>query len=485
MGLVRTNPVELKEPLLNQPLSAPELIESKRASFNNRTAISPQTYPEIFGALISYADGSIITVEYFRRRSAYIDNQALDTGLSLELAAIHSSFDLIHDFEVHLKDQLNIETNSDTNETVITGELVIPPGFKPNPGDVFYLRLNDDQIGAFIVNLVTPLSIHRAAQSLVSFHLYAYLNDTIDAKLRSSVAEELYFSKQTYFSDEATLLTSTSFNQMNQMIASRRAIIRYIFNHYYSKADRTVILPDGIFDAYIVEYLNNVITTADSRSDICQLSMLYVDEFEFTIFNTILTREAAQLAYTGYTLSNYRNAVWDSNISTIDQYRIVRVVADEELSDSARSQLVKFQTTDPAPKTVSYYLSDRFYYALIKSFENGSAIEDIVPLLPEMVTDPRIHPNMEDSFYSLVDDSYHEMSFFDIHNRATGSNNNMHLPELEFMIFDYVINNKIDIEAFTSNILTKFPFAKMTEVDRLFHSSIMLQLIDVAIARLR
>lgn len=484
MGLVRLNP-DIQPPSIDQPISSNEIATAKKDTFTNRTAVSPQTYPEIYGTLLAYPDGANVIVEYFRQRTAYINNQTLDTGLSLERGAVHSSYDLVHNLSMTIKDQLNIEIDPNTNETSITGEGVLFPGFKPNPGDAFYLRLPDDAIGVFTVDLVTPLSIHKGAHTSISFHLYEYLDDTIDTKLRSSVAEELWFETQAYFNGEVTLLSDTSYKQLQQLDLSRRNIISHMTTKFYNKAERTIISTDNIFDTYLVEFINNKVSTKDTRLDICQLSLTFIDDFDYTIFGAILAKDVSQLVYTGYTLADYKNFLWDTNISSISDYRIVRVVSTEPIEDSARSVVVKFDVNDTEPKTVSYYFSDRFYYTLIKSFESGSMITDIVPLLTDMSNDDRIHPNLSNSFYSINDGAYHDITYFDVHNRLTGSNNDIHIPELEFMVVDYLLNNQLDIPYLVTKVLPKYPFNNMTDRDKLFYFPILIHLIDVAIPKIR
>jgi len=484
MGLVRLNP-DIQPPSIEQPISSNEIAAAKKDAFINRTAVSPQTYPEIYGTLLAYPDGAKVVVEYFRQRTAYINNQTLDTGLSLERGAVHSSYDLVHNLAMHIKDQLNIEIDPNTNETTITGEGVLFPGFKPNPGDSFYLRLPDDTMGVFTVDLVTPLSIHKGAHTAISFHLYEYLTADIDTKLRSSIAEELWFETQTFFNGEVTLLSDISYKQLQKLDASRRNIINYLTTQFYDRAERTLISTDGIFDTYLVEFINNKISTKDTRLDICQLSLTFIDDFEYTIFGVMLSRDVSQLVYTGYTLANYNSFLWDTNISTIGDYRIVRVISTEPIEDTNRSAAVKFDINDAAPKVVSYHFSDRFYYALIHSFESGSLIADIVPLLADMANDARIHPNLSNSFYSINSNQYHEIGYFDVHNIATGSNNNIHIPELEFVVVDYLLNGKLDIPYLVDTVLVKFPFVGMSNRDLLYYLPIILHLIDVAIPRLR
>ncbi len=193
----------------------PETIATAvRDTFVNRTAIAAETYPDIYNTLLKHGEGIPVTVEYFKKRGPYINNQAIDTSLSMERAAVHFSFDLIHNLEIRIKDQLDIQTDTETAEVSITGVALTYPGFKPNIGDVFYMRLPDDNVGAFVVNLIEPLSIYRGTYYQVNFHLDGMVSEASNAKMMASVSDELYFDKQHYFSDEATLLSHSTYKQL-------------------------------------------------------------------------------------------------------------------------------------------------------------------------------------------------------------------------------------------------------------------------------
>ncbi len=269
------------------------------------------------------------------------------------------------------------------------------------------------------------------------------------------------------------------------MIRYRKAIINLLTNKYYSTTDNTVYCPENIYDPYLVEYLQNKIGIKDSRRHICQLGNPYVHDFSNTVWQTLLYQDVSLLQLTKYTLHLYKFYLFDTNFSNVDNYRLTSMVDPTHPFDELRLVPAKFQETDLVFRTVNYIFSDRFYYFLLHSFESGTVIDDIIPLLDAIDNDDRIAENLDAQFFSFSDFAYHDMAFYDTHSKVTGSNNDAHLPEVEYLIVDYILNDRIDLEYLLEKVLVKFPFDQMTHRDRLYYSALFLHLIDVSISNLR
>ncbi len=461
-------------------ITSGDIATAVKSTFTNRSAVAPQTYPDIFGSLLQYTEGVPVTVQYFKKRGPYINNQTIDTSFSLERAAVHFSFDLIHNFEIRIKDQLSIEIDADSTETMVTGIAIIYPGFKPNVGDMFYMKLPDSRIGVFAVNLTEPLTITRGTHYQVSFHLDSFLSETTDQKLMDCVIDNLYFETQQYFGGEAVLLTDTSYSQLKTLLRMKSSIISRLVNKFYNNPEQTILRPDNVYDPYLVEYLSNKISIDDTRRQITQLPNPYVAPFENTIWAVLLYQDISRLELVAYTLTIYRQFLFDVNMSNIDKFRMVTLIDTDQGFDAKRVTQAKFNNLDATFRQVSYHFSNRFYLALLKSFDEGAAILDIVPFLDEAV-----YENLTETAYAVSDNTYHDMAFFDTHNISTGSNNNMHLPELEYVVFDFIVNDHIDVTHLVDNVLSRFPFAAMTEMDQLYYMATFLHLIDVALNRIR
>ena len=501
-----------------------DIATAVKDTFTNRTAIAPETYPQIFGALLQYTTGVPIIVDYFKKRGSYINNQTIDTSFSLERAAVQSSFDLIHNLEIRIADQLAVDIDTETTETTVKGSGILYPGLNPNVGDIFYLKLPDDNIGVFVVNMTKPLSIYRGTHYQIEFHLYGNLTSTIDSKLRQSVSDELWYDKQVFFNEEATLLSDVSYQQLKALIRYRSAIISRLLNQFYNVTEKTIIAPNNIFDTYLIEYLINKISVNDSRRDICQMANPYIQHFDGCIWKTFLTQDISVLSSMGYTLGRYQQYLFDVNMSDIDRHDLVVLMSPTSGFDEGRLVQIGFKETGSAfeseisvnqqlnierlenpevtfidivkqrraimdanriKATVSYYFSDRFYYALMHSYESGIEITDMTPLLADIANDDRIYKNLNSTFYSVSDNAYHDIAFFDTISKSTGSNNDMHIPEIEYMVFDFILNDNVDIKYLVEKVLAKFPFSTMTGTDQLYTAALMLHLVDVSLNRIR
>lgn len=460
-----------------------DIATANRDTFINRTAINTNIYTDIYGSLLSYTEGFPVTVEYFKKKHNYTNVQSIDTSFSGERSAVQFSFDLIHNFEIRLKEQLDQNIDTDATEIILNGSGIVYPGFKPNVGDIFYLKLLDNRIGAFVVNLTQPLSIAHGTHYAIEFHFDTFVNTTYDEKIRASVSEELYFDKSKYFSDPATLLKAESYQQLQSLLHYRKKLISNIFANYYNSSEKTIICPDNIFDTYLIEYLTNKISVLDYKKDICQIANPDIDKFEHTILHVLLDRDISNLTHIGYTLYVYKQFLFDVNISNLDLFRMISVLNDTSI-DTTRYLAAKFDKNDSSYRTVNYIFSNRFYYILLKYFETGVLPEMNENDLLEMATDERFYENLSNQFYSVNDNSYHDISFFDTHMIITGSNNDIHLPELEYMILNFILNDTIDLN-YLLNVLKLFPYVNMTKNDKLYYMSILLHLIDISANRLR
>lgn len=486
MGLVAplsTGGIPEKSESGDRKISTNDIATATRDTFINRTAIAPQTYPDVYGTLLQYTEGVPTSVEYFKKRGPYINNQSIDTSFSMERAAIHFSFDLIHDLEIRIKDQLEVTIDSETTETSIVGTAIIYPGFKPNVGDIFYMRLPDNNIGVFLVNLTEPLSIYRGSYYQINFHLDSNLTEVTDLKLRESVTDEFFYTKQHYFSDEAALLTHESYNTLEALLRHKKSIISHLMHHYYHTGEKTLIR-EGIYDPFLIEYLQNKISIRDHRRDLCQITNPFTGNFENTIWSAFLYQDVSILLYIGYTLHFYRQFIFDVNMSNIDHFKMISLI-DPNKPFSIRLDPAKFQTTDTSYRSVNYIFSDRFYYALLYAFELNQKNIDITEHLLTIEEDKRFFENLSPEFYSFHDNAYHTLSFFDTHSKLTGSNNDMHLPEWEYLVYDFIVNDKVDTEYLIEKVLAQYPFIQMSQHDRLYCMSILLHLIDYAIKKIR
>lgn len=467
-------------------ISTNDIATAVQDTFINRTAINKATYPDIYGTLLSYTEGIPTIVEYFRKRESYINRQTIDTSFSGERSAVQFSLDHIHNFEIRLKEQVEVDVDVEATEVTINGTAIIYPGFKPNVGDIFYLKLLDNRIGAFVVNTTKPLSISHGTHYQIEFHFDQFISQDYIDKINASVSNEYYFDKQKFFSDENALLTSESYEQMMLLLQYKKSIISTIMNTFYNQKEKSIITPENIYDTYLVEYLLNKISVNDTHRSFGHIPNPYIQKFDNTIWYAFLNQDLSVLSYIAYTLITYQQFIFDAYVTNIDLFRQLHLINGSSILDARRMTQLKFNTDDPEFRTVSYIFSNRFYYAIIKSFENASTIDELTDEhFDDMLNDKRFYENLNTEYYSVFDNSYHPIEYFDTFNKMTGSNNDLHIPEIEYIIFDYIVNNNIDLPYLLNNVLKKFPFVKMTPKDKLYYSAFFIHLIDISVKRLR
>ena len=487
MGLAKRENVLDDSSDNSTPITSDQIATSVSDTFINKTALSPDKHPEIFGAITSYVEGSPVIVEYFKLHVPYINKETMTASFSLERAAARSSYDLIHNFEFKLQDQLDVTTDPDTNELSITGTCITYTGFKPNVGDVFLFKLPADEIGVFVVNNATPLSIHRGTNYRVEFHLYSFITDDINSKLMASVSEEMVFDKQMYFSDEVTLLKVSSYTELQQLRKHRDDIVARQFSTFYSREQKTFMRGDMLYDPFVIEFWNQMLSITDYPGDtpICQISTLFNDSYGYSIWNAIIRNDLNALAMMSHSPCTFEFSMWDSNLSAID--KLVSSILRRTSEDDVLSKLtIKEFVEDPTKTIASYAFTNRLYMGLMHTYESGEVVVDIDPILTMYENDARFSSELLTPVYMFNHNDYIDLATLAIEDITnTSSNNDAHIPDGEFMIYDLLVNDNVDTSYLLDTMMTKFPFVNMTNTDKFYYYPVLLHIIDVAIHKLR
>lgn len=459
-------------------ITTAEIATSVKDTFTNRTALSMDTYPEALQSVLSAADGIRTIVEYYHKAIPYVNNQLGATGFALEKAAIHSSYDKIVKFEILLTDELSIEIDSETGEASAEGEAYIYPGIQPNSGDLFYLRLLDDQIGVFIVDSVDRLAISRSTYHKISFHLYSYLDEHIRDKIKTSVRETLHFNKEKYFNDTITLLTDSSHNALTTLLKFRDKLYSYYISRHYRKDVQTFVdTENGRYDPCLIEFLIRKIP--NSRINIFQLLPGIDNRYEETIWHALIKRDLTSLTCINHVESYVKFFAWDAYLTLANKFTIP--VVRERLSDIQSKRLIPVTSNTYDV----YHFSKWMYFTLLHHFNMNAPISDVVPLLGTMNRSPVYFGQDLESVYSVAHNAYLTTDQLTSHDTLTGSNNDIHLSEIEYMIVDCIVNDNVDQAYFMNTIVPAFPFSNMNNRDRYVILPVLMHLSDMLIKRVR
>lgn len=473
-----------------KPITSDMIAAASEDTFINRTALSPNHHADVFGAITSYVSGSPVIVEYFKLHAAYINKATISSSFSLERSASRYSYDQIHNFEFKLVDQLEITIDPDTTETTILGTGVTYAGFRANIGDLFLFKLPDDQIGLFIVNEATPLSMYRNTNYKIQFHLYAFITDDIMAKLSDSVSEILYFDKKKFFSDEVALLTATSYRQLSELNEFKKDILQRTFSQFYSSEEKTLMRKDSLHDPFITVFWQSITSIREysNNTPLCQISSLYNGLFRGSIFNAMLDKDMNHLDRMIQVPCHYQTHLWDSNYSSLDKFTTVILAQTGGAKLDSRLTVTGFDhgTSGSSVESGAYVFSNRLYMPLVHAYETGEEIVDVDLVIPQYVDDDRFALELTPSSYAFNKNEYVLLSDFTNEGIIeTGSNNNVHMPDGEYMVYEWIRHNRVDVDYLLGTIRSVFPFSGMTDTDRFYYFAVMYYLTNVAILKLR
>jgi hypothetical protein len=462
----------------HKTINSRDLFSSTKDTYTNRDAISSEQYPDTLNTLLARVSGIRATVEYYKKRHSFINNQLGATSFSLEENAVHNSYDLIHMFELVLKEQITIEQNQDNGEFEGSGTAYIYPGFKPHVGDIFLLTLLDSQIGVFVVDNVTKLSISRSAYYEVTFVLYSYTTQDILDKLDGSVRDELFFNKDKYFNDTVTILTDTTYNQLTFLQDIEKKITDYYIAKFYNRDIHSFVSPEGVYDPNIVNMMFNIIET---DINIYQIAGVFSHKFKNTIWYSMLHRSLVTLMYNSFVICGFRNYAWDTYLSRAMDYSLL-IVKDTDL--------LKDKRLLPEETSYSYIFSNRFYFAINYYFNNKEHITDLSLYEQELLDDidsddPTFSTNKTDTTYLTYSNQYVSLTDILTMTMADGLNNDMRLSDLEYIVYRYLTVEELNIQDLIDIVLKQFPFKNMVDEDKFKLLPVVLLLTKLAINKVK
>jgi hypothetical protein len=296
-----------------------------RDTFVNKTAFNPQTYAEQFGILQRYVQGSRIRVTYFLLSTPTGGLQRSDAiDQSNMRSALRTSYTQINDLEIVMQGPLKSTFKGESKETDLNGEALLYPGMRPRMGDEFIMSIGDSVYGIFRVTGVERLAYRQGSNHKITFFLNRYASDEDVQVLKQSVTEEVWFDKETYLGDTTTLLKSESYGYLKALRQMRLLLIRYYYNTFYDKKMSSIMSPEGIYDPYLVAYLNGKISISESIYRPIQLYPA-IQNYENSIWSrlTDITNRRLTSIQPNWNLVEYRATRWDVQITSLINRRMI------------------------------------------------------------------------------------------------------------------------------------------------------------------
>jgi len=233
-------------------------------TLQTQTAWNVDRYASSLSLMAGYADGFPLSVTYFNQetRPGY-KSTPIDIVMSNTEHVVHKNIIKILNFEVRLSGPLDFQNDKEETFMTAVGQMTTPAGFKPAIGDFFYMLQQDGKWGIVAIRDIDRLSLSQNTFIKCDIELVAFL--TVDQRefIEQCVTNTYYFDKQKYHINNMTLLKETSYIQMNIVTQIRKEMISYYYEQFYNKVINSVVLPDGTYDPYVVEFLHKKVSVVD------------------------------------------------------------------------------------------------------------------------------------------------------------------------------------------------------------------------------
>jgi len=420
-------------------LNEKKITDTNKDTFINRTSINKSRYNGIYDSLLRYVDGIPIVVDYFKRNISYLEKRSAEVTFSLERSDVEYSFTHIHTMEMKLKEELTIEYNDETTETIIEGSALIYPGINPNIGDLFLFTLPNNLTGVFIINNVTRLSIQQGSHHEINFNLWNFLNTDIQEKIQANIIEHLYFSKQKYLSNDITLLRDESYNQLMTLKEYKDKLINLYMTKTYDDNLSSVSYKENdiiIYDPFIIEFLNYTLSFREKKKKIDQLCGNLIDMiYPYSLWKSIIEKDRFIMNYKNGVLIKGRFNIWNAGITSIANNAIMLITKQTDISNIKNFELYKQAQID------NYVFSQNFY--------------DLIPLSDE----------------NINDDVYIE-------------NNFVEFDPFELFLMRFITNKSLDIKVLINDYLSKYPYINFSDKDNFYKIPIYIYLINFGIYKI-
>jgi len=234
-----------KEPYINE-------------TFSNRTTRNPITNFNAIASLYRFAQSTPITVTYFTKNTGPVNLKTADTEFSSSIG-ITQNFLKIVNFEMKLDGALSYSYDDDNNVTVVQGSSFMYPRFDVCIGDIFLYQIDTGTLGLFKITSKTPLSMHKDSLNKCDFELILYPTTQDLTELNLYVDRTSYFYKDTFLNGNVGLIYDEDYQLLQVVAAKRLQLLEYYMNTFYDEDAKSFFRPDGIYDPYLVDFLQHFI----------------------------------------------------------------------------------------------------------------------------------------------------------------------------------------------------------------------------------
>lgn len=381
--------------------------EIKRNVFTHATAYNVDRYPDALGLTFAYGDGTPIKVTYFNIENPALLGRANPTDVSTgHKHSSHVNYLKIVNFELRLEKALDMVYQEEDGHMTVEGEAIIYPGLKPQKGDIFYYLLNDGQWGVMVVRGVSRLSISTGTMHRITFELQEYLTPARQEYIEAQVVNTAYFDKIKFFTQQFTLLKHESYILLQQFKQLRKEMIDYYIKTYYDQTTATILAPNGLFDPYLVSYLQHKISVQEHRIRPKQLyARLY--DFEDSIWYVLTRGQRPSLDQikNSWRKRRFHPSFWNADITSLVGRDFIGIGKEPDRKNTSCDDYVHI--ADSPQDTTYAGLSLAFYEgnaAIMTEWENiiySSIIGDVDPKVIHEKVKRYMSWDKEKAFYDI------------------------------------------------------------------------------------
>lgn len=251
---------------------APVTLPSVDDLLNNLTYIKDSTHQEnalvtsraepIRMSLAKYVEGNRIKVVFYHRQEQSATNRSNVSDNDTLEATVHDSWLKIIDYEFIIEQEFSFQYLQEQVQSRLTGEAICYPGFNPLAGDRFLYEIDNGKVGLFTINMApTRLTIRTSSFFQIQFELVAIMDKAqVEAWEKDRVRNVAFFNTSRFLSEPGALLTYDDAVLLDKLNTLWSTYVKYYVDLWYDNVVmQSFVRPDGIYDPYIVKFLNTLL----------------------------------------------------------------------------------------------------------------------------------------------------------------------------------------------------------------------------------
>ena len=224
---------------------------------NNATGINTDRSFQVVADMKGYAEGSAITVTYYKEHYAETDVRGKFDETDITVNNVHNSILKIHNFEMRMTGPLQYEHDTAETKSKVTGEALTYPGFRPEKGDSFIMEIDTGKYGIMHVSdFPTRLTIRASTYYKISFALSHWADVEHIEAIERGVTDEAWFDKTRFLNEPGALLYHDEYIELKYLKKQRARMIKY---HTAKFLDMNLMFsynrPDKVHDPYVTDFL--------------------------------------------------------------------------------------------------------------------------------------------------------------------------------------------------------------------------------------